>query len=176
MCVQVTKTANRFEISPLLEKILLKQFRWCLTFVDFIWHFCIISQIKLHGFWKPSALTNMKKDALKYMINRLWYGIFISQPYQPETPISTRDAHISPRANMGRGLIWHVMWKMPYNNLYLLFAFLLFLFCFLINFLLHHFQHTDSGNENIDWLIGEICTELFSHVLHCVAWFAPSTF
>jgi hypothetical protein len=34
MCVQVTKTANRFEISSLLEKILLKQVRWCLTFVS----------------------------------------------------------------------------------------------------------------------------------------------
>ena len=33
MCVQVTKTANQFEISSLLEKILLKQVRWCLTFV-----------------------------------------------------------------------------------------------------------------------------------------------
>jgi hypothetical protein len=33
MCVQVTKTANRFEISSLLEKILLKQVRWGLTFV-----------------------------------------------------------------------------------------------------------------------------------------------
>jgi hypothetical protein len=33
MCVQVTKTPNRFEISSLLEKILLKQVRWCLTFV-----------------------------------------------------------------------------------------------------------------------------------------------
>jgi hypothetical protein len=44
--------------------------------VDIIWHYCIISQIKLYGFWKRSALTNMKKDALKYMINRLWYGIF----------------------------------------------------------------------------------------------------
>ena len=33
MTVQVTKTANRFEISSLLEKILLKQVRWCLTFV-----------------------------------------------------------------------------------------------------------------------------------------------
>jgi hypothetical protein len=30
MCVQVTKTTNRFEISSLLEKILLKQVRWCL--------------------------------------------------------------------------------------------------------------------------------------------------
>jgi hypothetical protein len=33
MCVQVTKTANQFEITSLLEKILLKQVRWCLTFV-----------------------------------------------------------------------------------------------------------------------------------------------
>ena len=33
MCVHATKTANRFEISSLLEKILLKQVRWCLTFV-----------------------------------------------------------------------------------------------------------------------------------------------
>ena len=33
MCVQVTKTANRFEINSLLEKILLKQVRWCLTLV-----------------------------------------------------------------------------------------------------------------------------------------------
>ena len=44
--------------------------------VDIIRHYCIISQIKIHGFWKRSALTNMKKDALKYMINRLWYDIF----------------------------------------------------------------------------------------------------
>ena len=33
MCVQVAKTANRFEISLLLEKILLKQVKWCLIFV-----------------------------------------------------------------------------------------------------------------------------------------------
>ena len=33
MCVQVTKTANLSEISSLLEKILLKQVKWCLTFV-----------------------------------------------------------------------------------------------------------------------------------------------
>ncbi len=42
MCVQVTKTANRFEISSLLEKILLKQVRWCLTFVGlYIFQYCI---------------------------------------------------------------------------------------------------------------------------------------
>jgi hypothetical protein len=34
MYIQVTKTANRFDISSLLEKILLKQVRWCLTFVE----------------------------------------------------------------------------------------------------------------------------------------------
>jgi hypothetical protein len=43
MCVQVTKTANRFEISSLIEKILLKQVRWCLTFV---------------GLYKQSEFTN----------------------------------------------------------------------------------------------------------------------
>ena len=48
----------------------------CNTNVDIIRHYCIISQIKLHGFRKRSALTNMKKDAKKYMINRLWYDIF----------------------------------------------------------------------------------------------------
>ena len=41
MCVKVTKTANRFEISSLLEKILLKQVRWCLTFVGlYIFQYC----------------------------------------------------------------------------------------------------------------------------------------
>jgi hypothetical protein len=65
--------------------------------VDIIWHYCIISQIKLHGFWKRSALTNMKKDALKYMINRLWYGIF------------HMTCHINPRANMGVSG-WYDMW------------------------------------------------------------------
>jgi hypothetical protein len=30
---EITKTANQFEISSLLEKILLKQVRWCLTFI-----------------------------------------------------------------------------------------------------------------------------------------------
>ena len=60
--------------------------------VDIIWHYCIISQITLHGFWKWSALTNMKKDALKYMINRLWYGIFHI------------TCHINPRPILTLGL------------------------------------------------------------------------
>jgi len=44
MCVHVTKTANRFEISSLLEKILLKQIRWCLTFVG-LWYICPYTNI-----------------------------------------------------------------------------------------------------------------------------------
>ena len=39
---------------------------------------------------------------------------------------STRNIHISPwaeglRANMGRGLIWHVIWKMPYHNVFIIY-------------------------------------------------------
>jgi hypothetical protein len=51
--------------------------------VDIIWHCCIISQIKLNGFWKRSALTNMKKDVLKYMINRfcLLCSVFFSKQW-----------------------------------------------------------------------------------------------
>jgi hypothetical protein len=45
MCVQVTKTANRFEISSLLEKILLKQVRWCLTLVGL--YILIIMHVQL---------------------------------------------------------------------------------------------------------------------------------
>ena len=46
--------------------------------------------------------------------------------------ISTRDAHISPRAegtmaNMGRGLIWHVIWKMAYHNLFIIYFHAFFL-------------------------------------------------
>ena len=36
MCVQVTKAANRFEISSLLENILLKHVRWCFIFVGLL--------------------------------------------------------------------------------------------------------------------------------------------
>jgi hypothetical protein len=47
----------------------------------------------------------------------------------------TLDAHISPwaegpTANMGRGLIWHVIWKMPYHSLFIIYfnaPFLIFL-------------------------------------------------
>ena len=67
--------------------------------VDIIWHYCIISQIKLHGFWKRSALTNMKKDVLKYMINWLWYGIFhITCHINPRPILALRP--------LALGLIW----------------------------------------------------------------------
>ena len=71
--------------------------------VDIIWHYCIISQIKLHGFWKRSALTNMKKDTLKYMINMLWYGIFHI------------TCHINPRPILALGLIWASLVDMACN-------------------------------------------------------------
>ena len=47
MCVEVTKTANRFEISSLLEKILLKQVRWCLTFCRTVYLFLGSSDVSL---------------------------------------------------------------------------------------------------------------------------------
>ena len=44
----IAKTANRFEISSLLEKILLKQVKWCLTFVGlYITRFFVVSYYKL---------------------------------------------------------------------------------------------------------------------------------
>jgi hypothetical protein len=43
--------------------------------------------ISNYAFWKRSALTNIKKNVLKYMINRLWYRIFISHA------ISTLDPY-----------------------------------------------------------------------------------
>jgi hypothetical protein len=81
MCIQVTKTANRFEISSLLEKIVLKQVRWCLTFVRLyilqIYKICIlyilverytfnIKNIKLHKItikpvYKRSPLWQIKE-------------------------------------------------------------------------------------------------------------------
>ena len=53
MCVQVTKTANRFEISSLLEKILLKQVRWCLTFVG----------VYITEFLRKQLLKHLKKNS-----------------------------------------------------------------------------------------------------------------
>ena len=40
--------------------------------------------------------------------------------------ISTRAIHImsrtkGPRTNMGRGLIWHVIWKMQYHNVFIIY-------------------------------------------------------
>ena len=51
MFVQVTKTANRFEISSLLEKILLKQVRWCLTFVGlYIYIYFRLARYNIYNF------------------------------------------------------------------------------------------------------------------------------
>jgi hypothetical protein len=88
------------------------------------------------------------------MINKLWHGI------------CHITWHINPRpilflGPLILGLIWvnrvnmtcdiknAIWWIIDYH---LLFCSFCFVFCFLISFLLDHFQHTDSGNENIDWL------------------------
>jgi hypothetical protein len=87
------------------------------------------------------------------MINRLWHGILSYY----------MTYHINPRpilflGPLALGLIWVSRVDMtcditmPYDNYYLLFCCFCFVFCFLICFLLDHFPHTDSGNENIDWL------------------------
>jgi hypothetical protein len=61
MCEQVSKTANRFEISSLLEKILLKQVRWCLTFVGL--YILIVTSLNLQiieGVGKPVTLHSSR--------------------------------------------------------------------------------------------------------------------
>ena len=51
----------------------------------------------------------------KCMINRLWCGIFISYPISTLDPISGL-----PSAWYGyMGSIWCMIWKLPYNNLYI---------------------------------------------------------
>jgi hypothetical protein len=76
----------------------------------------------------------------KYMIIIDYYmAFFISHV------ISTGDAHIrprdeGPRANMGRGLIWHVIWQMPYNNLFIIY----FNASFFIFVRADHFQKPSS--------------------------------
>ena len=70
---------------------------------------------------------------LKLWCDRDYYmAIFISYP------ILTRDSHISlraegPRADMGRRLIWYMMWKLPYHNLFIIHFFLL-TFAYLISY------------------------------------------
>ena len=74
----------------------------------------------------------------KCMINRLWYGNFqviphinSRHPYQPEDWIIwqfSNHTHINPRHLRPSGwygclgLIWGMIWKLPYNNVYTLFA------------------------------------------------------
>jgi hypothetical protein len=75
--------------------------------VETIWHDCIISHIKL---WFLKLL--IKSILIEYyMAFFIWHGI------------STRNAHISPRAHMGRGLIWlwyekcHIITYLSYTSM-----------------------------------------------------------
>jgi hypothetical protein len=76
MCVQVTKTGNRFEISSLLEKILLKQVRWYLTFVGL--------------YIKKSSITNHTIIISWFFLCRVlsfifyWFGMVRRQLTIPE--------------------------------------------------------------------------------------------
>ena len=63
MCVQETKTANRFEISSLIEKILLKQVRWCLTFVGLFRYFSILASLTT-----PTRKFNLVRDFFTFEI------------------------------------------------------------------------------------------------------------
>ena len=77
MCVQVTKTANRFEINSLLEKILLKQVRWCLTLVGLYISLLSISAWNVHGLG-DKINNNFFVEKLSSDINILletWTGV-----------------------------------------------------------------------------------------------------
>jgi hypothetical protein len=68
------------------------------------------------GFWKRSALTNMKKDALKYMINRLWYGIFhITCLINPRPILAHGTSALGLKLASRVDMTCHVIWKMSYN-------------------------------------------------------------
>jgi hypothetical protein len=87
MCVQVTKTANRFEISSLLEKILLKQVMWCLTFVGLyilivLWLYCGWTSNYQKMVWDPINRFNCSillclSEARTWISNATCYDLFV---------------------------------------------------------------------------------------------------
>jgi len=80
------KTANRFEISSLLEKILLKQVRWCLTFVGLYIIFFISKLIfKFKSWLKDSILIlfmfPLGKGWVLLISDHIWkFPIFPKRP------------------------------------------------------------------------------------------------
>ena len=70
MCVKVTKTANRFDISSLLEKILLKQVRWWLTFVG----------LYIYIFIK-GTVTHSCVDTRGSIYNYTWYCLILNDQF-----------------------------------------------------------------------------------------------
>jgi hypothetical protein len=82
----------------------------------------------VHGFWKRSVLTNMKKDALKYMINRLWYVIFhITCHINPRRPYQPKGRRPEGGVTVGNAFILFTVLLLfipPFLNL---FHFILFL-------------------------------------------------
>ena len=111
MCVQVAKTTNRFEISWLLEKILLKQVRWCLTFVGLYiftifffnswnknnsnkfllkslepqWHFKYSKYLSTNHFWNTSSNMLVNFFSASY----LWWLQPTLSLFKPENDITS---------------------------------------------------------------------------------------
>jgi hypothetical protein len=74
--------------------------------------------------------------------------------YQPETPIPTRDAHISPRANMGRGL--NDMWCEKCHIIIYIYYLLFCCFCFVFWLDFYYIIFSILIQEMkilIDWLV-----------------------
>ena len=83
------KTKNTSRRTEYDLKLIQNYFTYLYAYYDIIASYPISS----YGFWKRSALTNIKKDALKYMINRLWYDIcYIT-------------CHINPRPILALGFL-----------------------------------------------------------------------
>jgi len=89
---------------------------YCIYCIGFFCFFLFFQE-----FWERLKYKRLHKKIFRWTIIIDYYmAFFISHV------ISNRDAHISPmagvpRANMGRGLIWHVIWKMPYHNLFIIY-------------------------------------------------------
>ena len=78
-----------------------------------IWPF-IHTQHKKRSLLHTQGNEGPSQPYVHALINRDYYmTIFISYP------ISTRDTHI-PRADMGQGLIWGMIWKLAYHNLFII--------------------------------------------------------
>ena len=77
---------------------------------DQIFFFFILSFFHLKLCWETFCALNCIKQfffSIKIYDKEIMIWQFsYHTPYQPETSVSARDSHISPRAEKARGLIW----------------------------------------------------------------------